>query len=260
MSATALAPRGLFERHLLVVATQQVVAGQCKRPVVTLLLSTNGRPFRLTMPGIGSIEANVILVAPQQQRALQSEGPLLSVNVEPGHAQYNSLRSRLRGDAIVVLDPGHFLGLNELSGLFEGGSSARAAASSIDAVLKVASGPSLKSTRLDDRVADVLTYVHASLPERPPIATLAKLVGLSEDRLSHLFAETVGVPLRSYVVWLRYRLAMQQISRTERLTELANKCGFSDAAHMTRTFVEFFGFSPSLVLRSGFVQDFAPCK
>jgi hypothetical protein len=24
---------------------------------------------------------------------------------------------------------------------------------------------------------------------------------------------------------------------------------------MTRTFVEFFGFSPSLVLRSGFVQD-----
>ena len=260
MPASALGPRGLFERNLFVVATRQVDAGPCKRPVLTLLLSTNGRPFRLTMPGTGSIDANAILVAQQQRRALQSQGPLVSVNVDPGHTRYNSLRSRLCGGASVILDPICFSELSQLSGLFEGGESARAAASSIDAVLEAVSWPSSKSTRLDDRVAAVLSYVHASLPERPPIATLAKLVGLSEDRLSHLFAATVGAPLRSYIVWSRYRLAMQQISRNEGLTDLANKCGFSDAAHMTRTFVEFFGFSPSLLLRSGFIQDFAPCK
>lgn len=260
MSATALAPRGLFGPRLLVVAAEQVVAGPCKRPVLTLLLSDSGRPFRVTIPGATSLETNAILVAPQQLRALHSKERLLSVNVEPGHAQYNSLRSRLRGHAFVVFDAVHFSGIGQLSGLFEGGESALAATTSIDALLETASGTSSKPPRLDDRVADVLSYVHASLPERPPISTLAKLVGLSEDRLSHLFAETVGLPLRSYIVWLRYRLAIEQISRAEGLTKLANKCGFSDAAHMTRTFVEFFGFSPSLLLRSGFVQDFAPCK
>ncbi|MFA9219234.1 MAG: helix-turn-helix domain-containing protein [Sphingomonadaceae bacterium] len=72
-----------------------------------------------------------------------------------------------------------------------------------------------------------------------------------------MFVASIGMPLRSYVVWQRYKLAVRQISGARGLATLASSCGFADAAHMTRTFVDFFGLSPSALLRSGFVQDYA---
>ncbi|HEV3105569.1 MAG TPA: AraC family transcriptional regulator [Trinickia sp.] len=230
---------------------------------MTLLLSTTGRAFQLRMRAAANttcIDATAVLVAPKQARSIRAEHcNLLSVNVEPGHPRYHALQDRLQGAAAVVFDDLHFSGLrDELGSLFNVGLASPLAAPAIDAALEAASGSALKHTPRDDRVADVLACVHASLPERPTLQRLGSMVGLSEDRLSHLFADTIGMPLRSYVVWQRYRLALEQISRAERLTTLASRCGFSDAAHMTRTFVEFFGFSPSLVLRSGFMQYLAP--
>jgi AraC-like DNA-binding protein len=263
MPASALPSRGHFAPHLIVVSTPAVTSGQTRRPVVTLLLSTNGRPFQLSMPASAHsscIDVTAALVSPRQARSICADHcDLLSVNVEPGHPRYRALQDRLQGAAAVVFDEHHFSGLrDELGSLFDSGWASPVAEPALDAALESASGCASKRAALDDRVADVLACVHASLPERPPLARLASMVGLSEDRLSHLFADTIGMPLRSYVVWQRYRLALGQISRSEGLTTLAHRCGFSDAAHMTRTFVEFFGFSPSHVLRSGFVQDLAP--
>ncbi|MGA9918255.1 MAG: helix-turn-helix domain-containing protein [Paraburkholderia sp.] len=107
----------------------------------------------------------------------------------------------------------------------------------------------------DPRVDVVLDRIDAGLPQRrPSLATLAHSVSLSEDRLSHLFVETIGLPLRSYAVWRRYRRAIGSLASQIGLTELAVTVGFADAAHMTRTFNTFFGFSPSFLRRSGFAQ------
>lgn len=265
MPSTPLPSRGLFAPHLMVVATSGVISGPTRRPVATLLLSASGRPFRVGMPAVADaapIEGTAVLVGPRQARAIHAEQcDLLSVNVEPGHPRYRALQERLRGNAAVVFNDAHFAGLRDaLGSLYDGGWASPVAAGTIDAALEAACVSAFRHAGYDERVADVLACVHASLPERPPLRELAAMVGLSEDRLSHLFADTVGMPLRSYVVWQRYRLAMQELSPGEGLTTLALRCGFSDAAHMTRTFVEFFGFSPSLVLRSGFFQDPEPSE
>jgi AraC-like DNA-binding protein len=140
---------------------------------------------------------------------------------------------------------------------FDSNSGAAATRDGIEALVQAVGGKPRLNGIPDQRITDLLTHIQTALPRKVPLPDLARTVGLSADRLSHLFVDTVGTPLRTYIVWQRYKLALAQISQSAALTPLAYECGFSDAAHMTRVFVHFFGMAPSVVVRSGFVQDFA---
>ncbi|MCW7537715.1 AraC family transcriptional regulator [Aquabacterium sp. A7-Y] len=257
-SAWCCDPRGLCVPELLAVATRGAVTGVTRRPAATLLLSANGQPFTLHMPGLQALRGTSALIAPGQVRSLQApESELLSLNIEPGHPRFRSLAESLAGRRARVFAPRHFDGGGDALRLgYEARRGAAAILGAIETLLDMAAGRPQPATERDRRVQHVLATLQADLPERPPLAALARSVGLSADRLSHLFVETMGMPLRSYMLWQRYRAALIQLPRCPSLTELANRCGFSDAAHMTRTFVGFFGVSPSRLRRSGFLQDF----
>ncbi|MFV8755819.1 helix-turn-helix domain-containing protein [Nannocystaceae bacterium ST9] len=98
------------------------------------------------------------------------------------------------------------------------------------------------------------------LRERPldadsSLETLAAEVGLSPSRLMHAFTESIGLPLRAYLRWLRVQRAALAITRGVPLARAALEAGFSDAAHMSRTFRDMFGLPPSaLASRSQFMQ------
>ncbi len=77
------------------------------------------------------------------------------------------------------------------------------------------------------------------------IATLAEEVGLSVSRLTHIFTEEIGVPLRSYARWMRLVNAVEHLANGQTITGAAHAAGFADAAHFTRTFRSMFGLSPS---------------
>lgn len=94
------------------------------------------------------------------------------------------------------------------------------------------------------RVRKVLTHLRAS-PADTSLAALAELAGLSESRFLHAFTESVGIPLRPYLLWLKLQRATIAIVSGEPLARAAGVAGFSDAAHMTRTFRKMFGMSPS---------------
>lgn len=76
------------------------------------------------------------------------------------------------------------------------------------------------------------------------LEALADAVGLSAGRLMHAFTASIGVPLRPYLAWLRTQRAAAAISGGASLTQAAHAAGFSDAAHMTRTFRRTFGIAP----------------
>lgn len=98
------------------------------------------------------------------------------------------------------------------------------------------------------------------LRERPldedlSLQTLAAELELSPSRLMHAFTDSVGLPLRAYLRWLRVQRAAAAIAAGQGLAHAAAEAGFSDAAHMTRTFRDMFGLPPSaLADRSQFVQ------
>ena len=65
----------------------------------------------------------------------------------------------------------------------------------------------------------------------------------------HAFTESVGIPLRPYVRWLRLQRAATAIVTGTPLSLAAAEAGFSDAAHMSRTFKQMFGMTPSALQR-----------
>jgi AraC-like DNA-binding protein len=77
------------------------------------------------------------------------------------------------------------------------------------------------------------------------LKTLAGVAGLSPSRFMHAFTESVGVPVRPYILWLRLQRAACDLKDGASVTTAAHRAGFSDAAHMTRTFRRMLGATPS---------------
>jgi AraC-like DNA-binding protein len=77
------------------------------------------------------------------------------------------------------------------------------------------------------------------------LKTLAGIAGLSPSRFMHAFTESVGVPVRPYILWFRLQRAACDLHYGASVTSAAHRAGFSDAAHLTRTFRRMLGATPS---------------
>lgn len=97
---------------------------------------------------------------------------------------------------------------------------------------------------MDVRIADTLAQLAAHPEQQHPAAVLAARVQLSPDRLMHLFAEATGIPLRSYALWLRLKVALRTALAGATLTEAAHAAGFADSAHLSHSFKAMFGLPP----------------
>jgi AraC family transcriptional regulator of arabinose operon len=104
-----------------------------------------------------------------------------------------------------------------------------------------------RSTAIDPRIADVLDAMQSG--ELVALTDMARRVGLSPTRLTHLFAEETGVSYKRFALWERLRQAFNELPRTESLSTIADRFGFADAAHFSRTFHGMLGMTPSHLRR-----------
>lgn len=93
-----------------------------------------------------------------------------------------------------------------------------------------------------------IEYIERKLDGVPRVGEVARMLSLSETRVTHLFSEEVGIPFRRFVLWTRIKRAVAAHQAGNDLTNAAIAAGFSDSAHFSRTFKAMFGLSPSLVL------------
>jgi AraC-like DNA-binding protein len=84
---------------------------------------------------------------------------------------------------------------------------------------------------------------------RFPLSLMAEVAGLSPSRFMHIFTESVGVPVRRYILWLRVQRACGELMRGGSVTEAAHRSGFSDSAHLTRTLRRMMGITPGDLVR-----------
>jgi len=100
-------------------------------------------------------------------------------------------------------------------------------------------------------VLRVVNYLRdGGLQERQlPATYLSQIAQLSPSRFLHVFTESLGIPLRPYVRWLRVQRAMGALAAGCGITEAAHVAGFSDAAHLTRTLRRTLGQTPGELVR-----------
>lgn len=114
---------------------------------------------------------------------------------------------------------------------------------------KIRNGEELLSAELDKRITKSIARLRAASESSVSVSEIAANVALSESRFSHLFTEQVGVSVRRYQVWIRLRDAIHLLANGTSLTETAHEAGFSDSAHLTRTFRQMLGIAPSALLK-----------
>ncbi|MBL4799926.1 MAG: AraC family transcriptional regulator [Oleispira sp.] len=80
-------------------------------------------------------------------------------------------------------------------------------------------------------------------PEHWKAQDIAKQLNLSESRFLHLFKQEMHITWRAYLLWRRLLCAVTILMKGRSATEAAHVAGFSDSAHLSRTFKKMFGLS-----------------
>lgn len=193
-------------------------------------------------------EAAAVLTAPDVRHAITvGRGPVLLLFVDPESEPGARLRASLNGAPERRFAP------DERDALVDG-LPAVPGSSELErwmrAVITTLAGPDPVRPSMHPRVRKLLRALESLPPEaETSLEALAAQVGLSPSRLLHVFTESVGVPLRPYVRWLRVQRATASIVSGAPLAQAAAEAGFADAAHMSRTFKDMFGLAPSALQR-----------
>lgn len=94
---------------------------------------------------------------------------------------------------------------------------------------------------LDERITKLLFLLKQCNCYDHTIAALAKQVSLSPSRLSHLFREQVGVPLKSYIVLHQTEKAFADLLGGASITDAAMLAGFDSPSHFATTVKKLMG-------------------
>lgn len=230
--------------------TPAIRSGLTARPALTLLASISGHPFMLEARDGTRAHCTAAVVAPDVPRRLDADcGGLISINLDPASSTCRMLSAWMGGRRIMPLDARVFGSLRDsfepaLHGVLCDARVRSLSQRMVDAV----TGSAALSTQMDPRIERLLQMIrtHPSLLQREELSLMACL---SRGRLSHLFREQMGMSVKRYLLWSKLRRSSVQLADGQPLTHIALASGFSDAAHMSRTFRDSFGLQPSFVVR-----------
>ena len=204
-----------------------------------LTLATGGIANIRTEDGL--FEGPVVLIAPDHPHAIEPEGRVTLLFVEPESRAGAGLR-RLLGDRNIARLPPMHEAVADLAPMWERPPPSTGEVRDIgNRILERMLGPQQPDAALDPRIQKVLDWLAAAKEDGPTVAQAASVACLSPSRFSHLFVEETGLPFRTYVLWRRLMQAVELRADGASLTQAAHDAGFADSAHFSRTFLRMFG-------------------
>ncbi len=95
-------------------------------------------------------------------------------------------------------------------------------------------------------VREAVEYIEQNFHSPIPVQTLAQHVNLSLSAFTRHFTQETGLPPAAYLLCVRLRKAKKLLRSSEyNITEIAQQCGFSSAAHLSSSFKKHYGNTPS---------------
>ena len=218
-----------------------------------IAISNDDRPIRAVV-GKQRIEQEAFAVWAKDVHFDGPEQGYTTIGVNPLHRLFRAF-TKVGAPHVLPLRYSHFTPLRSLM------EQAQTGALTHEQSLRLFNGaldiarPSLPLvTALDER-AQLLMQTLWDKP-RCSLAELASVLHLSYHRASHVFVETVGIPVRTYQLWQKLYRASAPLQAGKSLTEAAHIAGFSDSAHYSRAFQTAYGRSPTSMFRTRRIEVF----
>ena len=98
---------------------------------------------------------------------------------------------------------------------------------------------------IDERIAKSFSIITQSEDEKLSVNTVASEVNLSVSHFNRLFKKETGLAFRRFVLHSKLIKSIYAMYEQNNLTQASFIGGFSDQAHLTRTFKKNFGIKPS---------------
>lgn len=107
--------------------------------------------------------------------------------------------------------------------------------------------PSQLWPTIDPRLTRALDILHTS-GGRLRVKALAKFVACGDRHLNRLFRRHVGLPTKTYAQLVQFHRSLRLLTTGKvSIISAAYEGGYSDHAHMTRSFRRFGGFTPNSI-------------
>jgi AraC-like DNA-binding protein len=210
-------------------------------------LSADGNPITLTTGG-RSFEYRALAFCGRDLEFSAAGTHFVAIGVNPLHDNFRAF-TRLEPPYVLQLDRKLFSPLDDLLREAVDGTLTHQQSLELFDRVQTIVRPKLPATpKLDARAKALIKELWAN--PRCSVDELASSLGLSYDRTSHLFADAMGIPIRTYLLWQKLYKAGGLLLSGATLTEAAHGAGFVDSAHYSSAFHRAYGMAPSELHRS----------
>ncbi len=228
------------------VLSSAIVATPHRHEAVQLTLGLDG-PFLFRRHGGPWQSAEAALLAPGVVHELDGQGRTqANLYVEPKSKLGIALAAKWAHPGTSGLLPANAFGTlrRDLRALARRQGSAEEAWALYAEATQRLLGPEGTHAPVDERVVRALQIFDSLEKKRMSARELAHRVFLSESRLSHLFSEQLGLPIKRYLLWLKVVVACGRVRSKDNVTQAARAAGFTDSAHLTHALRRLIGVSP----------------
>jgi|TARA_R110000782_G_scaffold73107_15_gene146275 AraC-like DNA-binding protein len=245
----------------LLLLAKSLVLNRPTTSIAATLRIALAEPYKIEVDG-RRLTTRASIVAPKCRRAsldaTNSNMALFYLPVE--RPEYRRLRQRLGSESILELDMADFSAvLPQLKKAFDGQLANAELKTMVNETLSIVAGPARELAVIDPRIVRCCEIM-ANMPLNEfNIENLAQQVYLSSSRLRSLFKQNIGHSIGEYARWSAVWQAVDQYTPGRSFTDVAMETGFFDLPHVSRTFVEVFGISPSLAIDSDFIDRHRIC-
>lgn len=234
------------------VLSGAILATGHRHAALQLTLGLDG-PFKLKLKGGDWLESSAVILNGEAEHELDGQGHVqANFYVEPDSPLGRTLEAKfLHGRACGPLPEAPLVPLlKKLKNLSKTPAPSAQAYALYAHVAEMLAGVEAVHAKLDERVVKALAVFDGLEEKKISAAELAKRVFLSESRLSHLFQEQLGLPIRRYLLWLKVLDACGRVNSRANITEAAHAAGFTDAAHFSHTARQLLGISPGMLFQN----------
>ncbi|MEP5226463.1 MAG: AraC family transcriptional regulator, partial [Marinobacter sp.] len=220
-----------------------IVSEETRPPSAALIVSAGPTPFKILVKG-QELLTRAAVIPPFLARGLDARAvPLVCFHITPSSPLYVEFRALAHG-RVVLLERAFFQSLDApLHALYHGRLAPARAAEIYDQALRIPFQHLTPDSKPDPRQQRIRQLLESG--RDLTLTDLARELGTSYFWASRLMTEVFGMSLRDYKSWQKLQRVFHLLHSKHSITEVAHAAGFTDSAHLSRTYQRWFGQPPS---------------